>query len=261
MMCKKAWIFVMVFGFVGINSAIATTYVGNPNADNGWSTTSAVSVTASHSQWDRNSIHLIDGSGLDAATGTMHNAGDNNPREVWNSQYSGSSGGTTESNPNPDGPVYSSCWVMFEFDQAYQLDTMHVWNLQLANYTGGGLNNVTIQYSLTGGTDPSEWFYANAGDAYVGDSTTDPGHFQFSEATGLDDYTGFDAVDFNGALVKYVYIAVYDIAPAAPDGGDWDAPYGDVGLDEVRFSIVPEPMTMMLFGLGGLMAVRRRRAG
>ena len=87
---KKWLVVLMVFGLAGIASADLV--VGNPNAGNGWSTTSAVSVKASHSQWDRNSIHLIDGTGMDAATGTMHNAGDNNPRELWNSQYSGSSG-------------------------------------------------------------------------------------------------------------------------------------------------------------------------
>jgi len=148
---------------------------------------------------------------------------------------------------------------MFEFDQAYPLTTMHVWNLQLANYTGGGLNNVTVQYSLTGGTAAEDWLYANAGGTYVGDPTSDPGHFQFPKAPGIDEYYGFDAVDFGGKMVKYVYIAVHDIAPTAPDGGDWDAPYGDVGLDEVRFSYVPEPMTMSLIGLGGLALLHRRR--
>jgi hypothetical protein len=213
--------------------------IGNPNAENGWSTTSAVSAKASHSQWSRNAVHMIDGTGLDA-TGTIHNADDNYPREIWNADYDGYGGDNTEQNANPEGPVFSTCWVLFEFDQVYSLNIMHVWNFQVASYTCGGINNCTIQYSLTGGSAPSEWLYANAGPCYVGNPTTDPGHFQFPQAPGVP-YAGFDAVNFGGARAKYVYIAVHDIAPAAPAGGDWDAPYGDIGLDEVRFSGFAQP--------------------
>jgi len=257
-MCRRIGSITIVM-LLSAGIASAALYIGNPNADNGWSTTSAVSVKASHGQWERNSIHLIDGSGLDAATGTMHNAGDNYPRELWDAAYNGSSAGTTESNPNPEGPVYSPCWLLFEFDQPYPLDEMWVWNLQLAQYTCGGLNNVTVQYSLTGGSSPSDWIYANAGATYVGDPVTDPGHFQWPEAPGTDDYLGFSAVSFGGALAKYVYVAVHDIAPTVPDGGDWDAPYGDVGLDEVRFSYIPEPTTLILMSLSGVFLARRRR--
>jgi len=255
---KKLVFSMMIVAMAMVNVASADVAIGNPNAGNGWSSASAITTTCSEAQWGLNSITTVNGLGMDAATGTMMNNQINDPREYWDSQFVGTSGGNSEGpNPNLVGPQVSSCWILWTFDKPYELTTMHVWNMNRDIYTAGGINNCGIQYSLTGGTDPSEWKFAKAGGAFVGDEFFDPGHFQFPRASGLNDYTGFDAVDFEGALAKYVYLYVYDIAPAAPEGGDWDAPYGDVGLAEVRFYAVPEPATMLLLGLGAL-ALRRR---
>jgi hypothetical protein len=217
---------------------VSGSIIGNPSSSNGWSTTSAVSAKASQSLYGGNSLELINGYGLDAATGAMHSNYDGGPRMFWNSQWTGVGGGeVTERNEvNPTGSTTEPCWVMFTFNQPYALNTMHVWNLNLPGYLGGAIRNCTVKYSLNG----TDWLYANAGDTYAGNPTTDPGHFEFPVGPGTNTYTGFDAVNFGGAIAKYVYLSVWPLtwtgSEWAPTCGAWAPTYGSVGLSEVRFS-------------------------
>lgn len=89
------------------------------------------------------------------------------------------------SSDEPDG-----AWIEYEFDKAYKLDQMWVWN-----YNGAGLNvayglkNVTIEHSADGIN------YTALG-----------GTHEFLIAPGADDYAHNTTVDFGGAVAKYVKI-------------------------------------------------------
>ena len=97
--------------------------------------------------------------------------------------------------------------------------------------TGRGAKNVTISSSLD-----------NA-------SYTLVGTFEFAQATGLADYAGFQ-IPVSVASARYIKFEMAD-----NHGNDFG-----IGLAEVQFDSVPEPGTLALLGLGGLMIARRRIA-
>ncbi|MEN6425018.1 MAG: LamG-like jellyroll fold domain-containing protein [Phycisphaerales bacterium] len=105
-------------------------------------------------------------------------------------------------------------WIQYEFDQAYRLDKMLVWNSNQAVETalGWGAKAVTIEVSLDGET----W--------------TAVGDFEFAQAPGLDTYTTNTTVDFAGAGAKYVKLAI---------NSNWGGTIKQYGLSEVRFFQVP----------------------
>jgi len=82
-------------------------------------------------------------------------------------------------------------WIKYEFDRAYKLYEMWVWNSNMAieAIVGLGLKEVTIEYS----TDDINW-------------TPLAGVSEFNRATGLDDYAHNTTVAFDGAAAKYVRI-------------------------------------------------------
>jgi len=222
-------VLVIMTGLVSVVSADMA--VGNPNAGNGWSTTDAVTATSSGYQYTLAPICAINGSGLDAATGTMHS------NDIWD-LYWDAPWNAGDGNPHP-GTVACANWIAFEFDQAYPLTTLHVWNYNYGSEynCGSGAKDVTVQYSLTGGSDPTEWATL--------------GTFEVAKGTALSDFVGNDVCDFGGAEAKYVCLSILT---------DWGSPYGDQGIAEVRFHYIPEPFSMCMLGLGSLILLRRRRS-
>jgi concanavalin A-like lectin/glucanase superfamily protein len=104
-------------------------------------------------------------------------------------------------------------WIQYEFDQAYKLDEMLVWNynVQFEPVLGFGLKDVTIEYSADG------------------EAWTVLGDVELAQATAREDYAANTAVDFGGEAVKLVRIAV-------------NANFGGLpqyGLSEVRFMYIP----------------------
>jgi hypothetical protein len=196
---------------------VSNLVVGNPSASNGWSTTSAVTATSSGYQYTLTPTCAINGSGLDAATGTMHN------NQIWNVYWDGPPGGGTTT-PRPGTVTPCLNWIAFQFDKIYSLTTMHVWNYNYSSVfnCGSGAKDVTVQYSLTGGSDPAEWITL--------------GTFQVAKGTALNDFVGNDVCNFAGALVKYVCISIIS---------DWGSPYGDQGIAEVRFSGSPAQVQLI----------------
>ncbi len=105
-------------------------------------------------------------------------------------------------------------WIQYEFDRAYKLHEMLVWNSnqQVEAFIGFGIKEVTIETS----TDGENW-------------TAVAGATELAQATGFEDYVANTTVDFAGAVAKYVKItanSAYGIT-------------GQMGLSEVRFFAIP----------------------
>ncbi len=111
-----------------------------------------------------------------------------------------------------DGPQPS--WIQYEFDRAYKLYEMWVWNSNMAIelIAGLGMKEVTIEYS----TDANDWMVLT-------------GVPEFNQATGLDDYEHNTTVPFEGATAKYVKITA---------NSNWGS-MPQYGLSEVRFYYKP----------------------
>ena len=151
-------------------------------------------TASSSSSADTGPEKTIDGSGLN--TNDQHSAV---ATDMWLSSLTG---------PQPT-------WIKYEFDKAYKLHEMWVWNSNqsLESFVGLGMKNVTIECSL----DDSSW-------TQLDDVT------EFNQATGLDNYTYNTVVDFNGAAAKYVRITV---------NSNWGGMLAQYGLSEVRFFYIP----------------------
>ena len=120
--------------------------------------------------------NTVNGSGLD---GDAHS-------NVWEDTWTSYE---TASSPNPARG--DSVWIHYDLGHVYGLGLMHVWNGNEEGSTARGPSNVTIDYSV----DNTNW--------------TELGTFaDWPEATGEEDYTGFDGPDFAGASARYVLITV-----------------------------------------------------
>ena len=135
---------------------------------------------------------IIDGSGLNAAD--LHNIVS---ADMWLSA-------TTDSAP----------WVQFEFDRAYRLHEMWIWNSNqgIETVIGFGSQDVVVELS----TDGENW-------------TALDGVPKFAQAPGLDNYTHNTTVDFGEAVAQFVRLTITS---------GW-GPLSQVGLSEVRFFFIP----------------------
>jgi hypothetical protein len=153
-----------------------------------------VAATASSSQAGMGPEKTIDGSGLNPSD--QHSA---QSTDMWLSNITG---------PQPT-------WIQYEFDTAYKLHEMWVWNSnQLIEASFGlGVKGVTIEYS----TDGSNW-------------TRLEGASEFAQAPGSATYTHNTTIRFGGAVAKFVRITA---------NSNWGGLVKQYGLSEVRFFYVP----------------------
>ncbi|MHC4173315.1 MAG: discoidin domain-containing protein [Planctomycetota bacterium] len=109
----------------------------------------------------------------------------------------------------------NGAWIEYEFDKAYKLHQMWVWNSNqiVEPLVGFGFRDVTIEHS-TNGTD---W-------------TTLGTTVEFAKAPGADGYAHNTTVDFGGAVVKYVRLTA---------NSNWGGMMPQYGLSEVRFLYIP----------------------
>jgi len=133
----------------------------------------------------------IDGSGLD---GDLHSI---DTTAAW------------LATPVGDEPAY----LQYEFDRAYKLWEMWVWNYnsEFEKMLGFGLKDVTVEYSVDG----AEWLAL--------------GDYQFAQATATDTYAHNTTVDFGGISARYVRLVIHS-------GYGFT---GRQGLSEVRFLYKP----------------------
>jgi hypothetical protein len=113
---------------------------------------------------------------------------------------------------NMTGP--QPTWIQYEFDRAYKVYEMWVWNSNQAveAFVGFGAKDVTVEYS----EDGVSW--------------TSLGDVEFAQAPGSADYTHDTTVDMAGALAKYVRLTT---------NSNWGGLLPQYGLSEVRFFYIP----------------------
>jgi hypothetical protein len=106
-------------------------------------------------------------------------------------------------------------WIEFEFERAYKLHELWVWNSNqmVELLVGLGFKDVTIEHS-TNGTD---W-------------TTLADVTQFAQAPGTSGYAHNTTVDFGGAVAKHVKLTA---------NSNWGSIMPQYGLSEVRFLYIP----------------------
>jgi hypothetical protein len=196
--------------------------VGNPSADNGWDTTAAVSAVASSSHASRPVVRLIDGSGLDAATGLLHEgpqgAAPPTGEIMWIS-------GPDSHTRARGGTVSGSHWIEFAFNQSYAVEELWIWNYNEVHsqfdWRVFGMKDVTVQYSQTGSANPAAWTTIFDGQIPISSPAAGPG---YRAPVSL-------VVDFGGVNAQYVVITTDSGAGQNWSNGQFD----QVGLSEVRF--------------------------
>ena len=130
--------------------------------------------------------------------------------------------------------------IQYEFDKAYKLNEMLVWNSNqvIEAFVGIGAKDVVVEYSLDG----AEW-------------TILEGATQFAQAPGAADYVANTIVDFGGAMAQYVKITV---------NAGWGV-MTQYGLSAVRFLHIPtfarEPQPADGEAIEGVDVVLNWRAG
>ncbi len=155
---------------------------------------SIIATASSSNSNDEDPNKTIDRSGLDPDD--LHSAEN---ADMWLS-------GTSEP---------QSAWIQYEFDRAYKLHEMWVWNHNtLSEATVGfGIKDAVIQYSADG----LEW---------VTLGTT----HEFARAPGAPGYAHNTVVDFGDVVVRCVKITA---------NSNWRGILEQYGLSEVRFLYVP----------------------
>jgi hypothetical protein len=149
-----------------------------------------ITATASGASPGMEASKTIDGSGL--AEDDTHSS---LPTDMWLTMTDGS-------------------WIQYQFDTAYKLDTLLIWNSNQAieGFIGFGVKEAVIETSLDGET----W-------------TTVENVPGFAKATGLASNTVNATVELGGVVAKYV-----KISPISAHGIT-----GQSGLSEVRFMYIP----------------------
>jgi hypothetical protein len=105
-------------------------------------------------------------------------------------------------------------WIQYEFDKAYKLHDMLIWNSNqlVETFIGFGVKDAVVETSLDGVT----W-------------TVVEGVGPFAKGSGQDTYVANTTVDLSGIVAQYVKIS--------PQSGHGLS--GQTGLSEVRISYVP----------------------
>ena len=200
--------------------------------------TSGITPTASGSfgsGWAGGLADTINGTGLSGTAGSEVHAG------------TGTVGWMVD---DGDGPAVD-VWIQWDLGQSYSLDSVKVWNL--GNAIGGawGARSVDVFYSNV--ATPGDPEAAGAANWTQLGST-----LEFAAAD--DPTSGFDLETLAGTSitgdVRYIRFEINSQWGSAVGGSD----DGRVGIGEIQFTEVPEPSSLALMAIGGLLIARRRRA-
>ena len=130
----------------------------------------------------------------------------------------------------------TSHWWSAEFDKAYPLGDMWVWNSRWSAEGKAGFRSTDVYYKDPTGTEQLL------------------GNFEFGIANPTDfeeDTPHQTEVPFGGVEATAVRLQ---------QKTDWGQPWGGGGLEEVRFNVIPEPASLTLLGLSGLGLLMWRRS-
>lgn len=166
-------------------------------------------------------LYAVEGYGLNASG--EHQTGDTNAMYMDDSGFSDMPTGLNAYDNN----TYRG-YINAMFDASYEIDKLHVWNFN--GGAGRGFNDVDIWVSNDFGASYNLLVSGN-----------------FVAAPDSASYLG-ETYDIPNTWATDVIIA----AKTNHGDGSW------IGLSEVQFIQTPEPMTMVLLGLGGLF-IRRKR--
>lgn len=111
---------------------------------------------------------------------------------LTSAEFSWLSCGNSGENPNTNR-VAQTNWIKYDFNNIYTLNGTRVWNYNVASETNKGFKNVVVDYSLDGTT----W-------------TQLGGIYQWPQAPGTSDYSGFSGPNFNTIKARYVLISSVD---------------------------------------------------
>ncbi len=187
------------------------------------------------------------------ATASSSDTISNNPATTVNgSGLTGDLHGTTSStmwasNITDPGPV----WIQYQFDKAYKLSEMWVWNYNVLfeAILGYGFKDVTIEYSLDGKTwtllKDTQFAQAPAADSYAHNTTVDMGGVtaQYVRLTVKSNYSLVGLKQYGLSEVRFYYVPVQARAPqpatnaqnvSVSAGLDW-RPGRDVTAQKVYF--------------------------
>jgi len=155
-----------------------------------------VTATASSQTENQGPENTVNASGLDVNNLDLHST---DLTDMWLSAPAGQ----------------QPTWIQYEFDKAYKLHEMWVWNHNglMEPMMGIGFKDVSIEYSVNG-TD-----YTTLGTTH-----------EFAPGTGAAGYEHNTTVDFGGASAKFVRLTA---------NSNWVGFLVQYGLSEVRFLYIP----------------------
>lgn len=96
---------------------------------------------------------------------------------------------STAPNPNPARST-SRHWIKYDFNDIYKFKEARVWNYNVSSQTTKGFRQVVVDYSIDGIT----WLPLG-------------GVYNWPQAPGLVDYSGFVGPNFNNSKAKYILIS------------------------------------------------------
>ena len=94
--------------------------------------------------------------------------------------------------PSPIATFGNRHWLQYDLGIEHRIWTSHIWNYNVANATTEGFQDVSIDYSLDG----VNW--------------TNLGSYNWTQASGDSEYSGFAGPDFGGVKVRYILITSLD---------------------------------------------------
>jgi len=170
-------------------------------------------ATSAPETWHQNyrPALAVNGAGLDA-TGLLHK--NDFSINTWQ-VFSGSPV------THHEGGVAGSTWFHVDLGAVYDLAEMWVWNLGLTGYSGIGLRNVTIEYSVDG----AAWT------TLTGWTNKLTGLAELARSNETNNYPHETEIDLD-VQARYILIT------AAVTDGSWDNSNTRRGLAEVKFFAV-----------------------
>ena len=148
-------------------------------------------------------------------------------------------------------------WIIMDLGAEYLVNTMYLWNgvqigtnaLKDFNIYAATAPVVPGTKGPTGGGDADDYDFGAGGWAAIGGTQT------LSDGGGGGSADGVYAL--GGVAARYIALEMM-----SRHNGNFDPNSGRIGFAEAGFTAdpIPEPGSLALLGLGGLLMVRRRRA-